>query len=140
MQKAATFITGTVYSALPDEESKENFAIGITVEDFAALVKYVDGGKVDFTVARKTILKMMQEGGSLADYIKAEDLEDLPAEVLEKYCAEAIAERPQAVTDFKNGRDSAVCSFYGLVKKKLQGKNINIKQIDAMLRSLLAKM
>jgi Asp-tRNA(Asn)/Glu-tRNA(Gln) amidotransferase B subunit len=83
---------------------------------------------------------MMQDGGALADYIKAEDLEDLPAEVLEKYCAEAIAERPQAVTDFKNGRDSAVCSFYGLVKKKLQGKNINIKQIDAMLRSLLAKM
>jgi aspartyl-tRNA(Asn)/glutamyl-tRNA(Gln) amidotransferase subunit B len=140
IQKAATFITGTVYSALPDEESKENFQIGITVEDFAALVKYVDGGKVDFTVARKTILKMMQEGGKLSDYIKAEDLEDLPDDVLEKYCAEAIAERPQAVTDFKNGRDSAVCSFYGLVKKKLQGKNINIKQIDAMLRSLLAKM
>lgn len=140
IQKAASLITGTIYSSLSTEEQKEVFAIPIAVEDFASLVKYVDAGKVDFTVARKTVLKMMEEGGKLSDYIKASDLEDLSDDVLREYCAQAIAERPQAVIDFKNGRDSAVCSFYGLVKKRLQGKNVNIKQIDSVLRELLAKM
>lgn len=140
MQKAATLITGTIYAVLGTEEEKENFDIPVSAEDFAQLVKYVDAGKVDFTVARKTLQKMVAEGGRLSDYIKASDLEDLPDEVLREYCAQAIAERPQAVVDFKNGRDSAVTSFYGLVKKRLQGKNINIKQIDAVLRELLAEM
>ena len=138
--KAATFITGTIYSALATEEEKELFDIPVSAEDFSALVKYVDEGKVDFTVARKTLLKMMQEGGKLSDYIKASDLEEIPAEELRRYCEIAISQRPQAVTDFKSGRDSAVCSFYGLVKKQLQGRNVNIPKIDAMLRELLSKM
>lgn len=138
--KAATFITGTIYSALATEEEKELFDIPVSAEDFSALVKYVDEGKVDFTVARKTLLKMMQEGGKLSDYIKASDLEEIPAEELRRYCEIAISQRPQAVTDFKGGRDSAVCSFYGLVKKQLQGRNVNIPKIDAMLRELLSKM
>ena len=140
MQKAATLITGTVYALLATEEDKENFDIPVTPGDFAQLVKYVDDNKVDFTVARKTLQKMVKEGGRLSDYIRASDLEDLPDDVLREYCARAIAERPQAVADFKNGRDSAVTSFYGPVKKQLQGRNINIKQIDAVLRDLLSKM
>ena len=140
MQKAATLITGTVYALLATEEDKENFDIPVTPGDFAQLVKYVDDNKVDFTVARKTLQKMVKEGGRLSDYIRASDLEDLPDDVLREYCSRAIAERPQAVADFKNGRDSAVTSFYGPVKKQLQGRNINIKQIDAVLRDLLSKM
>ncbi len=140
MQKAATLITGTIYAILGTEEEKENFDISVTPEDFAQLVKYVDGNKVDFTVARKTLQRMVKEGGKLSDYIKASDLEELSDDVLREYCARAIAERPQAVIDFKNGRDSAVTSFYGLVKKQLQGKNINIRQIDAVLRDLLSEM
>ena len=140
MQKAATLITGTVYALLATEEEKENFDIPVSAEDFAQLVKYVDGDKVDFTVARKTLQKMVAEGGRLSDYIKPSDLADIPEEELREYCAQAISERPQAVVDFKNGRDSAVTSFYGLVKKRLQGRNINIKKIDAVLRDLLSKM
>lgn len=139
MQKAATLITGTLYSRLGTEEQKELFDVPVTVQDFAQLVKYVDAGKVDFAVARKTLLRMLEEGGKLSDYISAASLEGVSDGCLREICRQAIAERPQAVADFKGGRDSAITSFYGPVKKQLRGKNVNIKQIEAVLRELLSE-
>lgn len=137
-QKCAGYIAGTVYSTLPTEEEKENFDIKTDVKDFAELVKYADKG-LDFSVGRNILLKMLKEGKGIKDYIPEIELnlsdEEDPA--LVKYCEEVIAERAQAVADFKSGRETAIYSLYGALKGKA-GKNVNIKAADKILRRLMS--
>ena len=44
------------------------------------------------------------------------------AATVEKWCAEAIAEMPNAVKEYKAGKERAIGSLVGLVMKKSKGK------------------
>lgn len=69
-------------------------------------------------------------------YIKPEDLAGIDESELEKICAQSVAANPQAVADFKSGKEKAIFALYGFIKKATQGK-ADIKQADAILRNLM---
>jgi aspartyl-tRNA(Asn)/glutamyl-tRNA(Gln) amidotransferase subunit B len=127
---------GIIYSKLPTEDDKEKFNISVTKEEMAKLVKLVDGGKINVTLAQMTLTKMLEEGKGVSDYIKEEDIAGISDEELTAICQKAIDENPKIIEDFKGGKDKAICGLYGFIKRATQGK-ANIQKADQIIRNLI---
>ena len=136
VKNTVNLIVGTLYSKLETEEDKEKFALPITAESMAELVKLVDGGKVNITLAQKTLALMAEEGKPVSAYIKPEDMAGMDDGELTDVCRKAVEENPAAVQDFKNGKEKAIFALYGYVKKATQGK-ADIKKADEIIRKLI---
>lgn len=136
VKNTVNLIVGTLFSKLETEEDKENFALPVSAKEMAELVKLVDGGKINVTLAQKTLAKMAEEGKPVSHYIKPEDIAGVDAGELEEICRQAVAANAGAVADFKNGKDKAIFALYGFVKKATQGK-ADIKKADEILRRLI---
>jgi aspartyl-tRNA(Asn)/glutamyl-tRNA(Gln) amidotransferase subunit B len=136
VKNVVNLTVGTIYSTLPTEDDKEKFEINVSAEEMAKLVKYVDDGKINVTLAQMTLNKMLQEGKPVSDYIKPEDIAGISDEELTAICQRAIDENPKIIEDFKGGKDKAICGLYGYIKKATQGK-ANIQKADAIIRQLI---
>jgi len=136
VKNTVNLIVGTLYSKLETEEDKEKFALPITAESMAELVKLVDGGKVNITLAQKTLALMAEEGKPVSAYIKPEDMAGMGDGRPTDVCRKAVEENPAAVQDFKNGKEKAIFALYGYVKKATQGK-ADIKKADEIIRKLI---
>ncbi len=132
------FTLGTIFSTLATEEDKENFKIKVSAENFAQLIKLIDEGKINVTAAQITLGKMLEEGKSVKDYIKEEDLAGVADDELEKICRQVIAENPKIIEDFKGGKDKAICGLYGFIKRATGGK-ADIRKADALLRKIISE-
>lgn len=135
-RRSANLITGTVYSALATEEDKERFEISVGAEEFAKLVKLLDEGKITSTLAQMTLAKMLESGGGVDSYITEADVRGVSEGELEKLCKEAIAANPQAVSDYKGGKEKAISALYGYIKRATHG-TADIKKADAIIKNLL---
>lgn len=136
VKNTVNLIVGTLYSKLETEEDKEKFALPITAESMAELVKLVAGGKVNITLAQKTLALMAEDGKPVSAYIKPEDMAGVDDGELTDVCRKAVEENPAAVQDFKNGKEKAIFALYGYVKKATQGK-ADIKKADEIIRKLI---
>ena len=110
----------------------------VTAEEMAKLVKLADEGKINITLAQKTLSKMAEEGKPVSAYISESDLAGVDEGELECICKKAVESNPQAVADFKAGKEKAIFALYGFIKKATQGK-ADIKKADAILRQLIMK-
>jgi aspartyl-tRNA(Asn)/glutamyl-tRNA(Gln) amidotransferase subunit B len=102
----------------------------------AELVKLVDGGKINITLAQQTLSKMLEEGKPVSAYISKEDTLGISDEELTQICKKAIAENGKIVEDFLGGKDKAICGLYGFIKRATGGK-ADIKKADEILRKLI---
>lgn len=138
VKNVVNLTTGVLYSKLPTEEDKENFALPVTAEEIAKLVKFVDEGKINITLAQQTLAKMAEEGKPVSDYIKEADLCGVDDGELEDICRKAIEANAAAVADFKGGKEKAIFALYGFIKKATGGK-ADIKKADEILRRLISE-
>ena len=136
IKNTVNLIVGTLYSKLETEEDKEKFALPVSAEQMAELVKLVDGGKINITLAQKTLSAMAEEGKPVSAYIKPEDIAGMDDSELEKICRQAVEANPNAVADFKAGKEKAIFALYGFVKKATQGK-ADIKKADEIIKKLI---
>lgn len=136
VKNTVNLIVGTLYSKLETEEDKEKFALPVSAEEMAALVKFVDEGKVNITLAQKTLSKMAEEGKPVSEYIKPEDIAGVDDGELIEICKKAVQANPNAVADFKAGKEKAIFALYGFVKKATQGK-ADIAKADKIIKDLI---
>lgn len=136
VKNTVNLIVGTLYSKLETEEDKEKFVLPVSAEEMAKLVKLVDEGKVNITLAQKTLAKMAEEGKPVSEYIRPEDMAGVDDGELKEICKRAVEANPNAVADFKAGKEKAIFALYGFVKKATQGK-ADIKKADEIIRSLI---
>ena len=136
VKNTVNLIVGTLYSKLVTEEDKEKFALPVSAEEMAKLVKLADGGKINITLAQKTLSAMAEEGKPVSHYIKEEDLQGVDEGQLESICRQAVEANPAAVADFKAGKEKAIFALYGFVKKATQGK-ADIKKADEIIKRLI---
>lgn len=136
VKHTANLILGTVFSKLATEEDKEKFEISVAPEEMAKLVKLIDGGKINVTLAQSTLLKMLGSGKGVDEFISAADVAGVDESELTEICRQAVAANPQAVEDFKNGKEKAIFALYGLIKRATQGK-ADIGKADAIIKSLI---
>ena len=138
VKNTVNLTVGTLYSKLETEDDKERFNLPVTAEEMAKLVKLADEGKINITLAQKTLSKMAEEGKPVSAYISESDLAGVDEGELECICKKAVESNPQAVVDFKAGKEKAIFALYGFIKKATQGK-ADIKKADAILRQLIMK-
>lgn len=136
VKNTVNLIVGTLYSKLVTEEDKERFNLPVSAEEFAELVKLVDSGKVNITLAQKTLSQMAEEGKPVSAYIKAEDLAGVDDGELTEICKQAIEANQGAVADFKAGKEKAIFALYGFVKRATQGK-ADIGKADKIIKDLI---
>ena len=136
VKNTVNLIVGTLYSKLETEEDKEKFALPVSAEEMATLVKLVDEGKVNITLAQKTLSKMAEEGKPVSEYIKPEDIAGVDDGELIEICKKAVEANPNAVADFKAGKEKAIFALYGFVKKATQGK-ADIAKADKIIKDLI---
>ena len=115
---------------------KEAFDIRVSAEDMAELVRYVDGGKINITLAQMTLSQMLKVGGKVSDYISEADLAGISEGELEELCREAVAANPKAAEDYKSGKLKAIGGLFGYIKRATQGK-ADIKKAEEIIIRLL---
>ncbi len=136
VKNAANLIVGTIFSHMNTEEEKELFAVRISADQFAELVRLLDEKKINYGVAQGTLQKMLESGKSVDEFIKPEDLAGISDEELESLCREAFDANPKAVADVRNGKDKAINVMFGFIMKKTGGK-ADIRKAEALLRKMI---
>jgi aspartyl-tRNA(Asn)/glutamyl-tRNA(Gln) amidotransferase subunit B len=108
--------------------------IPVTPEALAGLIKLVDRGTISSTVAKDVFGKMYDTGRSAEDIVQSEGLAQVGDEdALLGLVREAIAANPDAVAQFRKGRNNAFGFLVGAVMKASRGK-ANPKVVNELLR------
>lgn len=106
----------------------------LSPEKLATLVKMVNKNEVSSNKAKEIFEKMVKDN---IDALKAKEALGIVNQIsdegfLKEVIDEVLSENPQAIVDFKNGRDRALGFLIGLVMKKTKGK-VNPKMTSEML-------
>ncbi len=119
----ANWILGPVRQYLNEKNiALENISLQPSV--LADLIKLVEDGKVNFSVASSKILPELIAGGhsplAVAENLNLLQVSD--TNELETWVAEALASMPDKVTEYKKGKKGLIGLFVGEVKKRSKGK------------------
>lgn len=101
------------------------------------LLKLVESRKITDEVAKGILEKLIEKPFDVDEYVRKNNLFAVAETgVLRKYCEEAIAENPQAVADYKSGKEKALNFIVGSVMKKSKGK-ATPQQVGEILKRLI---
>ena len=95
--------------------------IKVTPKNIIELIQLVKENKLNQSIAKEILEKLVKNDFNIKEYIKKNKLESL-TDNLNKYCKEAIKESEQAVKEYKSGQEKAINSIVGKVMSKTKGK------------------
>lgn len=119
---AANFIIGQIFRTIENESAKEEFDIPVSAESLRELIQLLDSKKIRMNLAKSTLDKMLETGKKASELISEKDMGGLDEEATKKLCQEAVEANPNAVADYKNGKEKAVKAIVGYVMKNSRGK------------------
>jgi len=110
----------------------------VTPERLAGLIQMVEGGKVTGQVAKDVFEQMASSGKDAKGIVEASGLSQISgSDELDGIVAKAIEANPQAVADYRAGKETAVKFLIGQVMRETRGRaNAQVVQqlIEAQLR------
>lgn len=119
------------------EKNMDPEEIRFTPSHFARLITMVEEKDINSTVAKEIFEKMFEEDLNPDCYVKQHGLGMVNDESrLKVIVEEVIAENPQSVQDYHNGKDRALGFLVGQTMKKMHGK-ANPAVINQLLIKLL---
>lgn len=111
--------------------------IRFSPEHLAKLVDLADAGSVTNTVAKEVFEKVFKEDIDPEAYVKEKGLLTVNDEgALREKVAKVIAENPQSVEDYHNGKEKAIGFLVGQTMKVMKGK-ANPALVNQILKELL---
>ena len=111
--------------------------IRFSPEHLAKLVDLADAGSVTNTVAKEVFEKVFKEDIDPEAYVKEKGLLTVNDEgALRETVAKVVAENPQSVEDYHNGKEKAIGFLVGQTMKAMKGK-ANPALVNQILRELL---
>ena len=119
---AANFIIGSIFRRVETEKDKETFDVPVSPAQLNELVKLIEDKKIQNNLAKKTLEKMLDTGKSCTEFIDESDLGGVDDGALEEMCRKAIESNPNAVSDYRGGKEKALMSLLGNVMKQSRGK------------------
>lgn len=119
---AANFIIGQIFSRIDNETEKEQFNVNVSAESLNELIKLIDSGKIRMNLAKSTLEKMLDTGKKVTELISESDMAGLDENALLDLCQKAVESNPNAVSDYKNGKEKAIKALVGFVMKNSRGK------------------
>jgi len=97
--------------------------IGISPADFAHVLRLVAEGEVNRSTGKELIAESFRTGKSPEEIIQEKDLLQISDEgALAAAASEVLAENPQAVADYRGGREQALGFLLGQLMHKTAGK------------------
>ena len=72
------------------------------------LVQLLDDGKIKNNLAKSALEKMLDSGESVTAFVSESDMGGLDDSALDALCREAISSNPNAVNDYKGGKEKAI--------------------------------
>ena len=133
---ASNFIIGQMFRTLETEIEKEAFAVKTTPQQLFELCKLIEDGKLKNSLAKGTLDKMLETGKSVTDFVSEEDMAGLDENTLITLCNNAIEQNPNAVADYKAGKEKALMALLGNVMKNSRGR-ADAKAVTEKLKELL---
>ena len=119
---AANFIIGQIFRTVENESEKEKFDIKVSAESLNELIKLLDSGKIRMNMAKSTLDKMLETGKKPSELISDSDMAGLSDDIVNDLCRQAIEANPNAVNDYKNGKEKAIKALVGFVMKNSRDK------------------
>ena len=118
----SNFIISSLFRRVETEIDKEKFLVKTTPKQLNELVKLLEDKKIQNNLAKNTLEKMLDTGKPCTEFISESDLGGVDEKALEIMCKNAIESNPNAVDDFKNGKEKALMALLGNVMKQSKGK------------------
>lgn len=97
--------------------------VPLTPENFGQLIALVMKNAVNSTSAKRILEIMTDTGGDPAQIMKQQNLEQVSDEdALRVVCVAILADNPDAVMNYRNGKSNAIMFLVGSVMKEMRGK------------------
>lgn len=122
---------------LMKEHDMEPEDLTFSPENLAALITLADAGTINSSVAKEVFEKVFEENVDPEKYVEENGLKTVNDEgELMKVLEKVIADNPQAVVDYKGGKDKALGALVGQTMKAMKGK-ANPGLVNQKLREML---
>jgi len=118
------------------DEMEEEFLI--TAENFAEFIAMIKKGKISSKTAKNILVEMFETGADPSHIVDEKGLEQIQDQgEIEPIIQEVIANNPQAVGDYKEGKKEALQFLIGKTMAKTRGK-ANPEVVRKTLQELLS--
>ena len=132
----ANCILGQIFRRLENDAAKEAFDIALTSQYLRDLVLLLDNGKIKMNLLKETLEKMLDTGKPATDFISESDMGSIDEDTLKHLCSEAIVGNPNAVDDYRGGKEKALKSLLGAVMKATHGR-ADAVEVEKLLIELI---
>ncbi|CAI2623156.1 Aspartyl/glutamyl-tRNA(Asn/Gln) amidotransferase subunit B [Apilactobacillus kunkeei] len=134
---ASNYLQVNVNAYLNDEQ-KDLSETEITPENLATMIKLIEDGTISSKMAKK-VFKGITEGKEPKKFVEDNGMVQLsdPAQ-LQPIIDEVLANNPQSVEDFHNGKDRAIGFLVGQIMKQTRGK-ANPQVVNKLLMASINK-
>lgn len=111
--------------------------ISFSAENLAKLIKLADSQAINSTVAKEVFEKIFAEDIDPDKYVEEKGLKTVNDEgALRSAIEQVIADNPQSVEDYRNGKEKAIGFLVGQTMKAMKGK-ANPGMVNQILKELL---
>ena len=122
---------------LMKEHGMEPEELRFSPENLAKLIELTDAGTINSSVAKAVFEKVFAEDVDPEKYVEEQGLKTVHDEgKLKAALEQVIADNPQAVSDYKGGKEKALGALVGQTMKVMKGK-ANPGMVNQMLREML---
>ena len=119
------------------EHNMESEDITFTPENLAKLIELADAGTINSSVAKEVFEKIFLEDIDPDKYVEEHGLKTVNDEgALRSTIEKVIADNPQSVEDYHNGKVKAIGFLVGQTMKAMKGK-ANPGMVNQILKELL---
>ena len=133
---AANWVAGELGGAL-NRDGLEIAESKVDPEALAGLIKRISDNTISGKIAKEVFAAMWDDEGSADQIIEAKGLKQITdTGAIEAVVDEVIANNPEQVQQFRDGKDKVLGFFVGQVMKATQGK-ANPGQVNQLLRDKL---
>ena len=135
-KKVSNWIMGETMRLLK-EKDMDAADISFSPENLAKLIELVEAGSINNSVAKDVFVKVFVEDVDPDKYIEENGLKQVNDEgALKAAIEKVIADNPQSVEDYRNGKKQAIGYLVGQTMKAMQGK-ANPGMVNKLLQELL---
>ena len=119
------------------EKAMEPEDIRFSPKNLAALIELTDGGTINSTVAKEVFEEIFEKDIVPEKYVEEKGLKTVNDErALRSTIEQIIADNPQSVEDYHNGKEKAIGFLVGQTMKAMKGK-ANPALVNQILKELL---
>ncbi len=135
-KKVSNWLMGETMRLLK-EQSMDPEDIRFSPAHLAALIAMVDKKEINSSVAKTVFEKMFHEDIDPVKYVDEKGLKTVNDEgALRKTIEEVVANNPQAVEDYHNGKEKAIGALVGQTMKAMKGK-ADPTMVNQILKEIL---